>query len=111
VSKFVAGHLHRTHHTRCTRRNFWERLRQFDPGLKMLRVALNTVPNEKLKTQRVVACPLLARYWSVTCPLPPKSPDMHMVNEHVLNTVQKEFGKRLWLHPGKHNMSMCRAAL
>ena len=23
---------------------------------------MNTVPNEKLKTQRVVACPLLVRY-------------------------------------------------
>jgi hypothetical protein len=44
-------------------------------------------------------------------PLPAKSPDMHKVIEHVFNTVQNEFGKRLWLHPGKHEMSTYLAVL
>lgn len=44
-------------------------------------------------------------------PLPPKSPDMHKVIEHVFNTVQNEFGKRLWMHPGEHDMSTYLAVL
>lgn len=31
--------------------------------------------------------------------------------KHVFNTVQNEFGKRLWLHPGQHDMSTYLAVL
>lgn len=44
-------------------------------------------------------------------PLAARSPDMHKAIEHIFNTVQAEFGKRLWLHPGKHSMETYIAVL
>jgi hypothetical protein len=42
--------------TKYTPRNFWDRLRQVDPGMQRLRVVPKPVLSEKLKAERVAAC-------------------------------------------------------